>query len=319
MQHDAFFFIGVFVFIFLIWVATGGPSHPLAFSGPTLRSPGALGGGTYLSLPQAPFTVGGPEIHLQDPSTGSYSSGGNNSSSGGTPSPVNGVAFGPPSIYRGIVSLGGYVSNAGSSADSEYIQLHVSTNSNVPVDVSGWTLESEATGNAIIIPKGTEVPSSGVVNAAQDIILSPGENALLVSGRSPIGASFRENKCMGYFSQFQHFSPSLPQSCPTPSNELSSFYGSGYIRDAGCIDYVNKLNRCQLALSPPTTVSGSCQSFLIKYLNYNGCTDAHKTDADFEGDTWRIYLGRSDAMWRTSHESVKLLDASGKTVDAFSY
>ncbi|OGG78053.1 hypothetical protein A3A36_02680 [Candidatus Kaiserbacteria bacterium RIFCSPLOWO2_01_FULL_52_12b] len=66
-------------------------------------------------------------------------------------------------------------------------------------------------------------------------------------------------------------------------------------------------------------MSGSCQSFLIKYFNYNGCVDAHKNDADFSGDTWRIYLGRTTPMWRAQHEVVKLIDVNGKTVDAFSY
>ena len=88
----------------------------------------------------------------------------------------------------------------------------------------------------------------------------------------PIGASFRENKCIGYFSTFQKFSPPLPQNCPTPSDELSSLYGAGYVRDVACVDYVNKLSRCQVALSPPVTVSGACQNlWVIKYLNYNGC------------------------------------------------
>jgi hypothetical protein len=157
------------------------------------------------------------------------------------------------------------------------------------------------------------------VNAAQDIVLSPGERATVISGQSPIGASFRENKCIGYFSTFQKFSPTLPQNCPSPSDELASAYGTGYIRDAACIDYVNKLSRCQVVLSPPVTISGACQSFVVKYLNYNGCVDAHKNDPDFLGNTWRIYLGRSSSMWRTKHELVKLLDVNGKTVDAFSY
>ena len=58
---------------------------------------------------------------------------------------------------------------------------------------------------------------------------------------------------------------------------------------------------------------------MVQYLNYNGCVAAHKNDADFEGNTWRIYLGRYFSMWRTQHEVVKLLDINSKTVDAFSY
>lgn len=316
--HDSWFFIGVFVFIFLIWIATGGPLHPLAFSGPTLALPGALGGGTYLSLPR--YTNGidtGKNVSLPG------SSGGDVEGSSGVPQGttfVGSAFFGKSSPYRGIVLMNHYVSGAGSSDPrQEYIELRVSSNASVPVNLSGWTLRSEASGNSIIIPKGTEIPMGGVVNAVQDIVLTPGTRAMILSGQSPIGASFRENTCIGYFSTFQKFSPQLPQNCPSPSDELTARYEGDYVRDAVCIDYVNKLSRCQVALSPPVSISGSCQSFLIKYLNYNGCVDAHQNDTAFKGDTWRIYLGRSNSMWRIRHETVKLLDASGKTVDAFSY
>ncbi|MHB8710313.1 MAG: hypothetical protein ACYC6X_02035 [Minisyncoccota bacterium] len=317
--HDAWFFIGIFVFIFLIWIASGGPLHPIAFTGPTLAEPGALGGGTYLQLPRARYGVGSSNVSLPGSSNGeSVSDNGN--SSAPLPTFTGGSLFGEPSPYRGIVSMTHYVSGAGSQdPGNEYLEIDVAQNAGVPVDLSEWSLESDASGNAIVIPKGTEVPTSGIVNAAQDIVLAPGERALVISGQSPIGASFRENKCIGYFSTFQKFSPPLPQNCPIPSDELSSYYGAGYIRDAACIDYVNSLSRCQVALTPPPGVTSACQSFLVKYLNYNGCVDAHRSDSDFAGDTWRIYLGRTNSMWRTKNELVKLLDINGKTVDAFSY
>lgn len=318
MEHDAWFFIGIFVFIFLIWAATGGPLHPIAFTGPRLSLPGALGGGTYLQLPRAPYNVGGGSD--SDLLPGSSSEGGSNTTRSSLPTFVGGSVFGSPSPYRNLISTNQYVSGAGSAdPKNEYIEIRIAQNAGVPVNISGWTLSSEATGNAAIIPKGTEVPANGVINAVQDIVLMPGQRAIIISGQSPIGASFRENKCIGYFSTFQKFSPSLPQNCPSPANELIDQYGSGYIRDSVCIDYVNTLARCQVVLSPPVKVSGVCQSFLIKYLNYNGCVEAHRNDADFKGDTWRVYLGRTTSMWRSKHELVKLLDTTGKTVDAFSY
>ncbi len=314
MQHDAWFFVGVFAFIFLIWIAIGGPTRPLAFTGPRLAQPGVLGGGTYLSLPRAPFTIGRSDISLLGSSQG-----GGTVSNQALPTITGGI-FGSPSVYRGLITMSHSVSDAGSSnPTNESISIQTSYNSGIPIDISGWTIMSEATGAASIIPKGTEVPTSGVVNAIQDIVLIPGKRAIIISGQSPIGASFRENKCIGYFSTFQKFSPSLPQNCPAPSDELVSFYGANYIRDAACIDYVNRISRCQVVLSPPPSLSGACQAFLVKYLNYNGCVDAHKNDANFMGDTWRVYLGRSSSMFRTKHEIVKLLDKQGNTVDAFSY
>lgn len=316
-MHDAWFFIGVFVFIFIIWIATGGPTNPIAFTGPRLAQPQELGGGTYLSLPRAPFGVGGSNVVLPGSSGGSglYDRGGSQ------PAPViTGGLFGPSSPYRGVVRMNHFISGAGSpDPKNEYIEIYVAQDAGTPVNVSGWTLTSDVTNTSAAIPRGTEVPVSGIVNAPQDIIITPGKRAIVVSGSSPIGASFRENKCIGYFSTFQQFSPSLPQNCPTPSDELSNYYGAGYLRDSACIEQVNKLSRCQVALSPPVGASSACQNFMIQYLNYNGCVTAHKNDSDFKGDAWRIYLGRTAPMWKTKYEIVKLLDRDGKTVDAFSY
>jgi|CXWL01.1.fsa_nt_gi hypothetical protein len=319
-SHDAWFFIGVFVFIFLIWIATGGPLHPIAFTGPKLALPQELGGGTYLSFPRSSFGIGNSNVSLPGSSSGGGSVPGSSGGSGSSIPVFVGGNFGAPSTYRNIVSMSHSVSGAGSAdPKNEYLQVSVAPDANIPVDLSGWSLVSDATGASVILPKGTDVPTSGMVNAAQDIILSPGDRAIIISGKSPIGASFRENKCIGYFSTFQNFYPSLPQNCPTPTDELTNSYGAGYLRDAACIDYVNRLSRCQVVLTPPPTLSGSCQSFLVKNLNYNGCVDAHRSDSDFKGTTWHVYLGRTNSMWRTQHELVKLLDINGKTVDAFSY
>lgn len=317
MEHDAWFFIGIFVFIFLIWIAVGGPMHPISFAGPSLAQPGVLGGGTYLQLPRSLFSIGNSNVSLEGSSNGESSYGGSETS---VPTFVGGSVFGIPSPYRGIVSMSHYVSGASSANPAnEYIEITTSQNAGAPVDISGWRISSDASGNAITIPKGTEVPTSGTVNASQDIILTPGTRAIIISGQSPIGASFRENKCIGYFSTFQKFYPSLPQNCPVPSDELASFYGAGYIRDSVCIEYVKKLPRCQIAISPPPGTSSACQNFLVKYMNYNGCVNAHRNNSDFMGNTWRIYLGRSNSMWRTKNELIKLTDINGKTVDAFSY
>ncbi len=310
-MHDSWFFIGIFIFIFLIWIITGGAGHKLAFSGPTLALPGALGGGTYLSLPHAPYGKG--NVSLPGSSNGSSVSQGSRGSFFGMP-------FVNASKYKNDVSLQNYVSSAGSkNPQQEYIEMSVSQNDTKPIDISGWKLESVASGKVAIIPKGTETPVSGIITPSQKIILTAGDRVMFISGRSPIGASFRENKCIGYFNNFQKFSPSLPQNCPTPNNELKSLYGSNYIRDNACINYVNTLSRCQVVLSPPVNVSGACQTFLEKNLNYNGCVTAHRNDADFKDKTWRVYLGRTSALWRTSNEVVKLIDSEGKTVAMFSY
>jgi hypothetical protein len=320
-KHDAWFFIGIFIFIFLIWIATGGPLRSVALAVPSLpQTTKTLGGGTIIQLPRAPYEIGNSSVILQGSLDGA-SSQNNYDKQTMQPTPIIvGGVFGPSSPYRGVVRINRYVSGSGSTdPKNEYVELYVSQDAGAPVSISGWTLTSDATGATAKIPKGTETPVSGTINATQDIIVTPGKRAIIISGSSPIGASFRENKCIGYFSSFQQFYPSLPQNCPVPSDELSTYYGASYIRDVACIEYVNKLSRCQVALTPPPGATSACGNFLTQYLNYNGCVGAHQNDSNFKGDTWRIYLGRTTPMWRTKYEIVKLLDRDGKTVDAFSY
>lgn len=320
MERDAWFFVGVFVFIFLVWIATGGPTHPISFTGPTLAQPQELGGGTYLQLPRAPFMIGGEMVSLPGSSSGYIGSTGSETP---VPAPIYGIPFGVPSPYRNMISMSTSVANA--STTREYIQFTVVQSASQSVDITGWVLHSDATGHEEIIPKGTRVPTSGIVNAADDITLSPGDRAMIFTGPSPVGASFRENKCTGYFNSFQDFQPTLPQNCPDPSDELERLYGKPYIHDPSCIDFVNTLSRCEVPISEPSHLSLTCQEFVETQLNYNGCLRSHQGDSDFNGTTWRIYLDRTDKkgntipMWRSQHDIVKLLDERGKTVATFTY
>ena len=213
MEHDAWFFVGIFVFIFLIWIVSGGPTHPIAFSGPTLAQPGPLGGGTYISLPSSPFKIGGSNVSLPGSSSGGGAIGSTNTNGNSSfPNIPGETTFGVPSPYRGIVSLNHYVSGAGSNPNNEYVALSVSQGTNVPVDISGWTIQSDTSGNASVIPKGTQVPTSGIVNAVQDIVLTPGEQALLISGQShsvsairPISGLFQVSRPPPVFPRTQIF------------------------------------------------------------------------------------------------------------------
>jgi len=330
-MHDAWFFVGVFLFIFLIWVTTGGPLHPIAFTGPTLAQPQELGGGDYLSLPRAPFTIGGRTVSLPGSSNGqadTYTLSNYGSSNFSAWSKQQGPAayspfFGTPSPYLNAVSIRDRVASA--STTNEYLEIRVPKDSNQSVNITGWILKSEVTIKSSIIPKGAGVLRPGTVPNLQDIVLQPGDRAIISTGSSPAGTSFRENKCVGYYSEFQDFYPPLSRGCPAASSELSAFYGPSLVYDPGCIDYTRTIGQCETAYFPPDTVSPSCKKFAQRYFNYNGCLAAHGDDADFSGNTWRVYLNRVNSrgktvpMWRSKHEVVRLLDTQGKTVAQFTY
>ncbi|HEX8946633.1 MAG TPA: hypothetical protein VF829_00245 [Candidatus Paceibacterota bacterium] len=303
-MSDTFFILGIFGFVFLLWLSGGGPNRPLSFAGPVLRGSNSL----YIQTPGTLYT---------STSTGAGSRFGSSNIFGETPSAA---AFGTPSTHRGTVTLSHYVSDAAATDPAhEYVTIRLSSDASAPVDISGWRLVSDTSGASATIPKGTEVPRSGLINATQPIVLNPGDLATVSSGRSPIGASFRENLCIGYFAQYQPFYPPLPITCPTPYDELKSYYGENPERDTACIAYTQGLNRCTLVATPPVNLSGTCASFLTTHINYHGCVNAHENDPHFKGITWRVYLGRDKSMWHKQYEVVRLLDADGKTVDMFSY
>jgi hypothetical protein len=284
-SNDLAFFIGIFLVIFAIWVGSGGPSRPLSFEGPFLQAPG-----TGSSTPR---------------STNSFTSFGNANLPG------------EPSTLRGTVSLSRDITGPmNDDPKREYVIVQLSGLSQSAVSLSGWKLVSVESDTTVTIPDGTEVAVSGRVNERQPITLKPGEEAILVTGRSPIGVSFKENICTGYLEQHQDFAPSLQMTCPTPTQEYTRFMDDG---DDACLSFVRTIPYCTALTNTPNNVSGSCEEFLEEALTYNGCVAAHKSDPEFSGRSWRLFLNQSDDLWKRSHETILLVDSSGKTVDALSY
>jgi hypothetical protein len=204
--------------------------------------------------------------------------------------------------------------------DKEYIKIIASQNNTQPTRISGWRVKSAVTGKSFVIGQGAYLPYTGRVNSEKEIFLLPGESAVIQSGRSPLGVSFRLNSCTGYLEQFQDYSPALPQQCPHPANENIP-QGPGGVTDA-CFDFLENLRRCEVyikALPPSLSEDPVCQEYISKNVSYNGCVDLHKNDKDFYKNEWRVFLGRDGDLWKAERETILLLDADGKLVDSISY
>lgn len=316
MRSDLFLFFGILIFIFVTWVATGGPSRPISFAGPyitPITMPGGRGTGYALSDGGKSGSASPQQIQQgvnkaqQDVVTLQKSL-------------ATAARFGTPSTFKGLVtirhSIGGL---SATDAKKEYLTISVSGRATTGIDVSGWRIESEAVGHSLGIPEGVNLPHSAIVNQTAPIVLSAGQSAVITVGESPVGMSFRENMCTGYFDQFQNFTPSIAHLCPLPSSDFDRFYlGNVHSLDA-CKAYVKTVNRCIVPLDTPSDLANDCMHFVDNYLNYNGCVVAHQTDKGFLGNEWRIYLGRDDQFFTKTHDTVKLLDTAGNTVDLLSY
>ncbi len=220
------------------------------------------------------------------------------------------------SIYKGIVDLN-YVYRS-SDAKQEYLSLRVNT-TKTPINVTGWTLKSRSSGVSVKIPKGTYLFFTGITNTEDDIYLNSNDYLYLVTGISPNGASFKTNKCSGYLTQFQTFTPYLYTSCPAPKNENTSSIPRTVNNDA-CLDYIDYFPTCRIQTeSLPANWSYECTSFIYNKINYPSCITTHKGDKDFYLGEWRVYLKRSEGIWKERREDIILLDNEGKIVDTYQY
>ncbi len=298
MRADLFSFIGVLVLIFVLWVASGGPSRPVSFSGPYLM----------------PITTTGTTAQpYGDPTK--FSSINTNVTVG-----LQGVsASAETSAYSKAVSFSRDLSGVTQTdPENEYVVILVSGTSDTTVSTAGWKIVSKASGAGAPLPQGTEVPRSGRVNPLSPITLRGGDQMIVTTGRSPVGISFKENKCAGYFEENQDFNPSLQTNCPTPSQEFSRFYDNED-DNGSCAAYVRSIPYCATETRASGNISSSCENFVEKHLNYNGCVDTHKGDPDFLGSTWRVFLGSREELWRRDRETITLLDGQNKVIDSITY
>lgn len=222
--------------------------------------------------------------------------------------------WGTVSPHAGTVTLRG--GNTGSNdEDEEYLTLHNS--SDTSVSITGWTLESYVTSERAHISLGARLARLGTQGA---IALLPGESAIVTTGESPIGTSFMENRCTGYFEQYQDFYPALNRSCPYPQTEMEE-YGDVALDDDRCYDFVATLPSCEVARAEAADarISASCEAFVEEELTYGGCVRNHAADENFESKTWRIFLEENGDLWRSEREIIRLLDSDGKTVDVYDY
>lgn len=303
MGKDILFFVAILAFIFGAWVVAGGPSRPISFAGPYLypiAGPGEIA--QPYSLGQNP-NVSPDESDTLDDLRDQID---------------NTNDFGEPSPYKDLITITHNTSGAlQTDPKKEYIALQVSLRAKDPIDITGWKLQSVSSNTSVVLPQGAEILRSGTVNQLASIKLYPGGGAIITTGHSPIGASFEENMCTGYLDQFQTFYPSLENYCPTSMQEFQEF--SNEPNDSTCRAFVQKTNRCSIPQDVPSSVSDSCESFIQKELNYNGCVKNHEEEGDFLTGSWRVYLGKSKELWKKNRETIRLLDRDGKTVDMFAY
>lgn len=205
----------------------------------------------------------------------------------------------------------------------EYISLSTNLDKTQTVNITGWYLKSEVTGYYAMIGRATILPFP-FTKADSDIVLQQKDRVYLVKGFSPIGISFRTNKCTGYFEENRTFTPRLPLQCPRPSTEDLPQFSTIYDREDECINLIKRIPRCttkgnEYIRELPDTVTNSCKTYIKTQINYNSCVAKHFDDTDFPGNEYRVYLGKFGPLWRAKNEILNLHDKNGLIVDTISF
>lgn len=190
--------------------------------------------------------------------------------------------------------------------------ITISVNGNAPKDtripLSTFRL-ADGHGETFTLTGGTKLPMPGLTNEKKDIVLEPGQSAIISTGSSPNGLSFMTNICTGYFNIGSRFNPGLPSSCPTAINEPWAA-----TLPPQCWDYIRTIRRCQIPYPLPISLKPECQEAVAKNTNYNACVANHKSDKDFYKNEWRLFLNRRTPIFDVRYDSASLLDAEGKIV-----
>lgn len=224
-------------------------------------------------------------------------------------------SFGTPSPYALSVSL--RIEYPGT--EQEYAVIE-SAGSAADIILTGWSLQSALSRVRVSLPHAAPTFVVGAPNTLDAAVLRPGGSAIISSGTSPVGVSFRENLCSGYLGQLQQFSPPFSGTCPTPTASIPRTPTTESRLGASCFEYLATLPACTFpGGSLPTSLPPACRATVAERLTYNGCFQSFSARSDFYRDQWRLFLGTQAPLWRADSDVVRLLDAEGRTVATYSY
>jgi len=314
---------GIIVIIIAFWVISGGPSKvaTAAKAQPNFIE-GVLNGnllGSVLSI-QLPWRGSIPD--LQSPDISRYIDKGpeDTIASGHSREELDQArSFGMPSPYRSLVSLR-EAHAAESNPAKEYVTISGARDNDGSIDLTGWSVQSAVSGRRLYLPEAATVFIGGAINSSDHVMLAPGASAIIASGVSPVGISFRENICSGYLGKLQSFHPGLGlASCPRPSDALPETAENLRAYGSNCLDYVRDLSPCEFPQGVPATLSLACHAFVLDTFSYNGCVRMYRDKPSFPRNSWHLYLNSQYDLWDNAHDIIRLLDAQGRTVDAVTY
>lgn len=204
------------------------------------------------------------------------------------------------------------------NSGQEYMQISAPDTNKNPILLTGMLLKSRMTGNQANIGEGVNLYYSNTINQTAPIFIYPGQTADIITGRSPIGYSFRTNKCIGYLNNYyQNFVIAPYSNCPAIINYPLPSRPNAFNDD--CLNFLKSIGSCQTSFSFPSNLTYDCKNFITDRANYTRCVADFSNDGDFLGNNWNIYLGRDGSLWKTQREIIDLVDSRGNVISTYTY
>ncbi|MBI2466084.1 MAG: hypothetical protein HYV66_02560 [Candidatus Sungbacteria bacterium] len=222
------------------------------------------------------------------------------------------------SEHFGKIKIAGVV-RQGSAAKPYYEKLTLrNQNSDLGINVSGWTIRAERSRFSFAIPAATRVYNPREFSANDPIVLTRNASVdVYVGKKSPLGVNFQENSCDGYLAgSFEGYdSLSASGRCVLPD---SSSYNHFSI---ACRTFVRGISGCSTPRLTAFQFGGepACRDFIVRNYNYQSCVERAKNRADFYQAKWKVYLGRAEEIFDDLNDKIYLYDNTGLLVDAYSY
>ncbi|MDP3996598.1 MAG: hypothetical protein Q8P86_02820 [bacterium] len=294
MNDDLKWFFGLFLLFGLLWFG---------------------GGGLNSSSSHDPFVepITG-RTYGNDPLSGLSNKSGSQISTGGNRDTENGAI--KEEEKPDTISIQRVNQSYGDSPDFEYVTLVAGRDNKAPIKLTGLQLLSRETGKGMTIGKATKLPHISSPRDTDDIFLDPGEKAYVISGRSPVGFSFKTNTCSGYFATEKNLTPGLYYECPRTSEKPLPYFRTVTLKDQ-CLDYLDRIPRCNH--KTPSTLSAECASYVSQNFNYNACVSENSGKDDFYKNEWYVYLERIAPLWKSRRETVDLVSPEGVVLDSIKY
>jgi hypothetical protein len=245
------------------------------------------------------------------------------------------------------ISLGSGNAPYSYQAYEEYITID--NTGEAPVNITNWQLRNgkdkrpyyqgsslqRFSADIALIPKAARYLYPFGQSPIEDVVLERGERAIVTTGSVSVASpyritSFKENKCSGYLERLPDyaFTPPLTQNCPRPDLEpgienlppecrnVIMTIGSCQTPEFTTRDHNRQpCDNCLNGQSLPSY----CANFIREHYSYQGCIANHLNDADFEGRTWRIFLGRGWEMWAKEYETIELFNEQGQLISFQNY